>query len=502
MTKHPRNKTALTACFVIALVGALAAPALPVSSAVISSNVAAFGASPSFINLNRTTQITLEIQTSHGTGDDNYRVTIFSPSGSPIASAWYNFTAVGSMSLVLGNATAGFQTNVTQVGFYALMAEWWNSGGSAFEPAASAILQTTDVLYVETEFAAGSDPYADLHNCQLAEEFQRGDGIIARGYVRYASTGEIMNGTNVPTAKGNVTGNLLGVTKTLNYNNAYFFWRTGWQLPWDQPIGVFQYTVNASDGLGNRGQGISPAPGFYGAVKIVPAILPTDVWTENATTGEKVTAFYPGETVRVVAFPYYDLHLNHNYAYTNTNSVDKNQSYVVGPDRGGAVTAVIGMGPFNSSARTFATTVATPTMTFDAPSNTWRGTWTVPATGVIAGNLTLKVFATDGASTPNAGSATASLSTLARPAPETITETVYHNQTVFQNQTVEVAKPGMMDSTLGYGLLIVGLAAGIGAGFVLMRRGGGKSPSTASAPSESKKDEAPKAEKKKDEGWG
>jgi hypothetical protein len=488
---------------VIAIAAALALAAGPASAAVVSPAVVAFGASPSFINLNRETTVTLEIGSSVAAGEDNYLVTVWAPDGSAAGSAWYNFTTVGPMSKTLGNASMDFMAAVTQLGFYTLKAEWWNSTSAAFEPAAETPLQTTDVLFVQTEFAAGSDPYADLHNCQLAEEFQRGDGIIARAYMRYASTGEILNGTVVPTAKGNVTGTALGATKTLNYNNAYYFWRAAWQLPWDQAIGVFQFSVNASDGLGNHGSGISPAAGYYGALKIVPAILPTDVWTENATSGEKVTGFYPGETVEVVAFPYYDQHLNHNYAFTNTNAVDKNQSYRVGPDRGGVVTAVIGLGAFNSSAKTFATTLATPVMTFDAATNTWRGTWTVPATGGLAGNLTVKVFATDGASAPNAGSGTAYFSALARPAPEVVTNTVYDNRTVYQNQTIEVAKPGTMDSTLGYGLLIVGLAAGIGAGAVLMRRGRGKSPGSAGETAQPTKEEEKKAdEKKKDEGWG
>jgi hypothetical protein len=501
MTRKPTNKPALTACFAIALVAALAAPALPVGAAVTSGNVAAFGASPSFINLNRTTQVTLEIQTSHGANDDNYRVSILSPSGSPVANAWYNFTAVGSLSLVLGNATGGFQALVTEVGFYELVAEWWNTGGSAFEPAASAALQTTDVLFVETEFAAGSDPYADLHNCQLAEEFQRGDGIIARGYMRLASTGEILNGTNVPSAKGNITGSLFAtdrdpVTKVLNYNNAHYFWRAAWEMDWDQPLGVFQFTVTATDGLGNHGTGTSPPAGVYGALKVVPAKLPTDLWTENATSGKKVSAFYPGETVTVVAFPYYDQHFNHNYNFTNTDAVNKNESYRLGPDRGGAVAATIGTGAFNSTSREFATQLAAPTMAFDAATNTWRGTWVVPA-GTDVGNITVKVFATDGASAPNAGSATAYFSALARPPAEVVTNTV----TVYDNKTVEVAKAGMMDSTLGYGLLVAGLAAGVGAGLVLMRRGGGKSPSSAPAPAESKGQTPAKDKKKGDEGW-
>jgi hypothetical protein len=121
----------------------------------------------------------------------------------------------------------------------------------------------------------------------------------------------------------------------------------------------------------------------------------------------------------------------------------------------------------------------------------------------VAGNITVKAFVTDGAPTPSGGSGTAYFSALARPAPDVVTNIVYENRTVYQNQTTEVAKPGMMDSTLGYGLLIVGLAAGVVAGAILMRRGRGKSPSSAGETPPATKEEEKKAdEKKKDEGWG
>lgn len=509
MTANERTTRIQTACLVIALVTGMTAAAAPAGAAVTNPNVVAFSVTPSLINLNRTTTVTLEIGASVASGEDNYQVTVVSPGGATVATAWYNFTAVGSLSLVLGNATAGFAAGVTEVGFYTLIAEWWNSTSAAFEPAASTMLQATDMLTVTTEFAAGSDPYADLHNCQLAEEFQRGDGIIARGYVRYASTGELVNGTLFPTAKGNITGSLFQTdrdpqVKVLNYNNAHFFWRAAWEMDWDQPLGVFQFTVTASDGLGNHGSATSPPANVYGALKVVPAKLPTDLWTLNATSGEKVSAFYPGETVTVVAFPYYDQHFNHNYNFTNTNAIDKNESYRLGPDRGGAVEATIGVGAFNTTSKTFATQYAAPAMTFDAATNTWRGTWVVPATGVLAGNVTVKVFATDGASAPNAGSATGTFSVVARPAPEVVTNTVYQNTTI--NKTVEVAPAGSMQGIVAYGLAGVALAAGAGLGFVLAARrrkgegGASSAPSKASdkAPS-SKGTDAPK--KKEDGGW-
>ncbi len=487
----------------LAVAAAMVFTAAPVTALGITGpHVTEFFASPDYINVGMRTDVTLTIGSSAGSNMDNYHVSVWSPSGVEVGGAWYNFTAPGTMSMVLGNASAGLMAAVTEPGFYELRAEWWNDTSLAFEPVAEAAVRVTDVLLVQTEFAAGSDPYQDLHNCQISEEIQRGDGIIARGYVRYASNNEILNATKVPTAIGNVTGTLFqtsrdAVTKTLNYNAGNFFWRTGWQLDWNQAVGVFQFTVNAADGLGNSGMGVSPVAGVYGALKVIPAVLPTDVWIEDGM-GHESRAFYPGATVTIVAFPYYDQHFNHNYPYTNTDAANKNESYRLGPDRGGVVTAVLGYGTFDEVQRTFATQLATPSMTFDSATQTWRGTWTVPATGALATNISVRVFAHDGAATPNEGKAVAAFSTLAEPEP--VVE--YHNQTVYQNNTVEVQKEGTMDAMLGYGLAGVGIVIGAVVGMMLARgrKGGG---SAMQAPAPASKPEKAEGEKKKkdDEGW-
>lgn len=505
MNQNPKNKPTMTACFVIALVAALAAPALPASAAVTSPNVVAFFAAPALINLNQTTSVTLDIEASAGAGEDNYLVSVLAPNGAVAATLWYNFTSLGSKTFLLGNATLDFQAQITEAGFYTLKAEWWNSTSTAFEPAAEGMLQTTDVLYVATEFAEASNPYTDAHNCPLAEEFQRGDEVIARGWIRYASSGAVVNSTLVPTAAGNVTGTLFGATKNLTYNKEGF-WRTAWFIPWDSALGTFPFTVSASDGAGNHGTGVSPPTGGHGALRVIPAVLKTSVWTANATSGLTSAAFYPGESVQIVARSTYELHNAHNYIYTNSNATAKNFSYPVGPDRSGVAVAAIGTGAYNATSGQYANNLANVTLAFDAATGTWRGTWPVSSGSPLGANLSLAVKVTDGAPTANLGRASVTFAALPLPAPEVITNTVtvYNNTTltVFQDKIVEVAKAGTMDSTLGYGLLVVGLAAGVGAGFALLRRGGGKGPESAGAPSEAKPAKDEKQGKKKDEGWG
>jgi hypothetical protein len=158
---------------------------------------------------------------------------------------------------------------------------------------------------------------------------------------------------------------------------------------------------------------------------------------------------------------------------------------------------VVGVGAFDNALRTFETQLATLTLAFDSATGTWRGDYTVPATGVLAGNISVRAFAHDGAGTPNEGKAVFQFSAL-EPEVEYHNETIYQNQTVYQNRTIEVAPPGSMDQTLGYGLAGVGIAIGAVVGMMVARgrKGGG---GAASAPA-AKAPEAT-AEKKKDEGW-
>ena len=139
MNQRVEKSSRAAVWIVIAMVAASFAATMPGASAA-SPAVAGLVASPSFINLNRTTTVTLEIVASMGAGEDSYLVAAWAPDGTAAGSAWYNFTAVGSMSKVLGNASSDFMTAVTQVGFYTLKAEWWNSTSSAFEPAAESLL--------------------------------------------------------------------------------------------------------------------------------------------------------------------------------------------------------------------------------------------------------------------------------------------------------------------------------------------------------------------------
>ncbi|MFA5861729.1 MAG: hypothetical protein WDA16_08535 [Candidatus Thermoplasmatota archaeon] len=414
-----------------------------------------------FINLNKLTTATLTINGLHAAGPDAYKLTVYAPDGSTVATSTLTFTAAGSQSLLLGNATQGFNATVTKVGTYTIQADYVT--GSTLTYAASVTLQTTDKLFVRTEFAAASTPYyedTNPHVCPVAEEFQRGDEIIARGYVHYVSTGEPVTAASVSTATGNVTGTLFNITKSLT-GVRQPFWRAAWFISWDQSLGSYPFTVVASDGLGNSGTGVSVLAPVYGALKIIPSKLTMSTFTTNATSGEPTTAFYPNEVVGITARADYNGHYAHNANYTNTTRAlignftnpGPGNLYRLGTDRNGVVTAAIGSGAYNAISGTFANQLAKVDLTFDNGTGNWTGKWDVPA-GVELGAYSVRVTAKDGAPTANSGTATLPITTLAKPLPIVKTEIQYVNNTI----EVEKKTPGLALPLVVSGIAVVALA--------------------------------------------
>jgi len=432
----------------------------PASAEITDSHVLVFEATPAYVNINFTTSISVTIGSSYGAGVDNYTVTATKPSGSA-STVWYNFTAVGPVSAEYGNATGGFMTTVDEVGSYSLRLDYFN--GTAFLPAGYATLLVTDQLIVVTEAATASNEYTDVHNCPIAQEFQRGGEIIARAYVTYASNGQFVNGTANPVAKGNITGTIFGVTKTLTWQNVYHFWRNAFFPAWDTPTGIFQFTVAASDGKGNSGSAISPGFGLI-AWKIVPAVLKVVVTVMNAT-GAETTAFKPGDVVTIKANVTYESHKAHNPSFAGP----------LNATRGGSVTATLGSGTFNSVTGVYSSFFANITLTLDVPTQTWRGTYAVPASQPAVTDVQARVTANDGTNPPNAGGAFTTR--FAIKAPDTLTVNVpvpeYHNTTVTQSTGFELPIVG--------GIAIILLLAGVSVGYAMSRKG-------------KKQDEEPKTE--------
>lgn len=466
--KRRRTRGGAAVVLILLAVGLAGTPYLarPVTAGALDPHVVAFGASPSYINLAMTTTVAVEIGSSYGAGLDNYLATVFAPGGGT-ATAWYNFTAVGSLSVIYGDATSGFNASVGLVGTYELQLEYFN--GTAFSLAAVAQFSATDQLLVVTEAATASNEYTDVHNCPIAQEFQRGGEVIARAYVRYASTGEIVNGTRVPSARGNITGTLFGLTKTLTWQNVYQFWRAAFFPTWNQSTGVIVFTADASDGRGNRGSGSSFPTGLT-AWKIIPAVLKVVPRVLNESGAEAVV-FEPGDTVRIEARVTYESHNAHNRAFPGP----------LNATRGGLVTAVLGYGAFNATSGLFATTVATLTLAHNASTEYWSAEYVVKDTDPLRADLQVYISASDGAGPPpNTGKAFTTMLAFGAPPPSPPPPTL----------------AGLDPIVVGAISLLL-LVAGVGAGVFLGRRGRGGPPSKAEAKEETEEEWEVKEEESK-----
>lgn len=428
---------------VVVLASAMAA--IPVRAEILDAHVLGFSATPGYINLNRTTAIHVAIGASYGAGLDNYRVTVTKPDGQS-ASLWYNFTAMGDLNFTYGDRAAGFNRSVDQVGTYQLVLEHFD--GAGFAPAGYAELLVTDLLTVTIEGATASNEYTDVHSCPVAQEWQRGGEIMGRAYVRYASTGEFVNGTQTPSAKGNITGTMLGKTKVLTWHNVNHFWRTAWFPAWNESIGYFQFTVQASDGRGNHGSGASPSSWMTTAWKITPAILKVVTAIRN-DTGVLTSSFVQGDNVTIDVRVTYEGHNQHNWAFPGP------MNYT----RGGHVWAILGYGAYNATAGRFATTLATMALVVDNATQNWTGVYHVSDTDPSRSDLQVAIVAYDGASPPNMGMAFTTMFSFAPPpAPPT-------------NPVTKVIQEIVgMDPALAGGVAALTLVAGLAVGILVSRR--------------------------------
>jgi len=450
----------------------------PAAAGTIDPNVVGFGASPSFINLNRTTTITVEIGTSYGAGLDNYRATVTAPGGGT-ATAWYNFTGAPlpeTLSQVYGDASAGFRTAADEVGTYDLRLEYFN--GVIFSLAGVSELQVTNMLRITFSTRSASDPFTSVHSCPVASEFVRGAKFIGGAFIQFESTGEYVNATNSPSAAGNITGAIFGATFNLNPAGSPPYWHSGWKFGWNIPTGQAKFYINASDGRGNFGSAVTgSAP--HPRVTIVADTLVVSTKIVNSTGVERVS-FAPGQTFRVeVNATYNDKQAHETVA--DPNPVDPYNGPLT-TARGGQVKAHIGWGAFNATSSMFANTLTNLTLTYDSTTRIWSASFTIPTTTANRTAVQALITSSDGATPANTGAVfTTQFAIQAPPSPEIIeVEVPVDRSTGFEMPVVA-------------GLSVVLLIVGLGIGFVVSRMRKG----TSAAPMGEEKE----AEKKPEDEW-
>jgi len=433
------------------------------SAGIVDSHVLRFEAAPSYINLNKTTSIEVEIGTTYGAGLDNYRVTVTAPDGTT-ASAWYNFTAAPqTLGRIYGNVSADFMTAVDQVGTYDLQLEYWD--GAAFTLAGMSELRTTNQLRIVLVIRSGSNPFIDRHTCPVAQEFLRGAKFLGGGYVYYASTGEAVTSAN-SNALGNVTGAFLGITRALK---APPLWHHAWKLPWNAPTGSQRFYLNASDGMGNFGSAVTGTAPFP-RVAIVPDTLVVTSRIMNGTGGETVT-FAPGDTLRLEVEVLYDDKDAHE-TEDDPNPVDPYNGPLT-PTRGGQVRAHLGWGVYNATLGVFADELVNLTLSYNAATSTWSATYPIPANTQNLTTVQGVIMASDGASPANTGSVfSTQFSIRAPPEPEVI------------EVPRDVLRSTGLELPVVAGLAILLLIVGLGLGVAASRRRKG-APKSEDKPKES-----------------
>ena len=434
----------LTVAAIIGMMAIALVPTAVVGEVVNEVFVERFEATPDYINLGRQSLVEVEISQMHG-GTDSYLVVVTSPD-SVERSTWLNFTAPGVMNTTLGDPDAGLMTMVDQVGTYLLRLMYYDGANLTF--AGVDEVMVTDQLDVVIETRTASNEYTDAHTCPISLDFQRGAEFVGGAFVYYASTGEPVT-NEVPGTKDNITGTILGETKVLPWRSYALNYHQVWFFPWDAPVGPMNFTVEASDGLGNTGMAVSGTT-WNSAVTIGPAILSVDARVMDGAGNESV-AFVANDTIYIEADVMYESHNAHNKEFAGRMK----------PDRGGEVVATLGWGAFNTTSGVFEDFFTNVTLSYDTEALAWVGSYKIPAdTGNIS-SVQAAVFAHDAAGEPpNSGSAFT---------------TMFRIQAMPPPPAPPSPPPKEEDEEEGFGIAVVGglavvtLLVGLGIGMVIFR---------------------------------
>ncbi len=442
-----RNRDRIRLVAAISMVALVALSALPTMTAgapVDEFNVLRFDATPNHINLGRESLIEVEIGSLRGGGTDTYLVYVTAPDGTE-TSTWMNFTAPGTKNTTLGDPDSGLMVPVDQVGTYHLRLIYYDGVNASLSGVED--VTVTDELEVLIETRIASNEYTDAHTCPISQDFQRGAEFVGIAWVYYASTGEAVT-NEVPTTDDNITGTILGETKVLPWKSYASNWHQVWFFPWDAPVGAAEFSVEASDGMGNTGSAVT-GMAWNNAINIGPAILTVEA-TILDDDGNEALVFEPGDNLTIQATGWYEDHNAHNKDFAGPLT----------PDRGGTIRAHLGWGGFNSSSGMFEEKLVNLTLTYDSDEKMYTTTYRIPVDSANISNVQALVLASDGADDPpNAGMTFTSMFAIQSPPPEPPAPP----------EPEEPEEEGFSGVVVG-GLSAVALVAGLGVGMVVARR--------------------------------
>jgi hypothetical protein len=399
---------------------------------VASAQTQPVTAQPGYINLGMTTSIAV---TAPGAG--TYTAVVQTPNGSE-AQTNFVFAAAGqAQNATFGSAKVGFKHLVDQAGAYNVFLE---SGGQVV---ASTSFYATNKLVINLEMVQAG-------TCVYVQTTVRGVKFVPIFLVTYASTGGPMENA---TQKASVTfTDPDHSVRVAAYQGGK--WVGTVDPNWNfTSVGPWSPSANATDGLGNTGTFTYQGAPFV----FMPATLTTYASLVDAKSGQEVTTLGDGESVGIQALVTYP---------PWTAEPITGFAGPLDPTRGGAVTALVGYGFYNSTTQTFGGgnnqggLIAKVSLTYSGHGGVWTGTFNASSLPTLPAGASYQVVvnAMDDASPPNTGAATLPL------LPTTTQPRVTTTSTETLVQAVASSVPSW-----AYAAMALLLVVGFGIGYVVKR---------------------------------
>jgi hypothetical protein len=332
--------------------------------------------SPGYINLGMITNVSVMTQTS-----GSYTLVVQKPAGVE-AQLPLTLTAGQVDTLAYGNASSGFEALVDQVGTYNVFLE---QSGTVIS---STSFYATNKLDVSMDMVAGG-------TCSYIAGADRGQKLIPRFYISYASTGgKITNSDTGISVSFSAPGNI--VVKA-GWDASASVFDAAVQPNWNYTyVGTWSPTVNVSDAAGNKGSYTYTGSPYV----ISPSALSTTIQLVDSKTNATITSAYSGENVTVYATISYP---------TNAEPVRGFVAPLDSLTRGGVVSGVVGYGTYNATTKSFtgknSGTLATLALSYTGKNGIWVGSFTAGSLTVLGSSQTFTVVinSRDNASPPNVG---------------------------------------------------------------------------------------------------